>query len=243
MTVTTRSQARAKNTPMMTRARSRGVALPTPPLTVTQRNRTGTATPKTKGKATASGKTRKSDARARKLIVNVRVPHRMSTPTISHNSARHIPTFTPLSPLTPLPSPSPGPFDMDTEMNENARFTTPQPMRPNGPRVRFDVQTLSLVQPTPDEPAMNMNMTDFAAGIAGDWVLSPGGTSQRLIVVPEDTSIMAERERQRIEQAKANEIFQRQYDILMASREAAEKRHIEFMRQHCEDLEDYAMHI
>ncbi|KAK1224634.1 hypothetical protein PQX77_012436, partial [Marasmius sp. AFHP31] len=133
------------------------------------------------------------------------------------------------------------PLDMDTEMNEDFRFTTPQPMRPNGPRVRFDVQTLSLVQPTPDEPAMNM--TDFAAGIAGDWILSPGGTSQRLIVVPEDTSLMAERERQRTEQVKANEIFQRQYDILMASREEAEKKHIEFMRQHGEGLEDYAMQI
>ncbi|ESK84927.1 hypothetical protein Moror_9258 [Moniliophthora roreri MCA 2997] len=63
---------------------------------------------------------------------------------------------------------------------------------------------------------------DFCDGIPGTWTRSPSGT-RRLVVIPDDVSAEANRERESRKQTRYDEIFREQYDLLMKGREESDR--------------------
>ncbi|KAL0564904.1 hypothetical protein V5O48_017127 [Marasmius crinis-equi] len=205
---------------MLTRARSKATA---PPPRTTQRKRPGTKAPKAKTTvAAASAKTPRSKGkgRTRKLKADVSTSERSSC--MAPPDATHAP-------------------DAQTSIvglaKEESRFTTPAPLR----RVHFDVDTLTLTMAPQDD--IPRGFAEIPTRIPGDWQRSPGGTSQRLIVVPEDTTPQAQHAREMERHVSINKIFQEQYDLLLAGGEEASRRHQEFLRENGGLMDGDAMEI
>ncbi|KAL0574796.1 hypothetical protein V5O48_007169 [Marasmius crinis-equi] len=117
---------------------------------------------------------------------------------------------------------------------------------------RFDVENLTFVTVPSDDgtstnastvvlsdpvdtvrrqrPSQFLSPRDIAAGIPGMWTRSPGESSRRLVVVPEERGAQEERLRGLGNQVQYNRIFQEQYDRMLLGREACMQRHEEFMR-------------
>ncbi|KAJ8073331.1 hypothetical protein PM082_011603 [Marasmius tenuissimus] len=125
---------------------------------------------------------------------------------------------------------------------------TPAPTPTSRQRVRFDVNNLVLVPPLEvaeedndastvilNEPQRHstpryLSARDLVASIPGNWVRSPGESSQRLVIVHEDTSVEAGRATEGTSQARINEIFQEQYERLIRDRDECMSRHRETVR-------------
>ncbi|KAK1231712.1 hypothetical protein PQX77_005160, partial [Marasmius sp. AFHP31] len=136
----------------------------------------------------------------------------------------------------------------DMDERTDTPIPTPAPTPTPRQRVRFDVNNLVLVPPLEvaeeDNDASTVILTepqrhstprylsarDLVASIPGNWVRSPGQSSQRLVVVPEDTSVEAGRATEGASQARINEIFQEQYERLIRDRDECMIRHRESAR-------------
>ncbi|KAF9255753.1 hypothetical protein L218DRAFT_827856, partial [Marasmius fiardii PR-910] len=65
--------------------------------------------------------------------------------------------------------------------------------------------------------------------ISGDWIPSPGQTTRRLILVPEDTSSEAAFRRELDRQSRCDEIFREQYEILLRNGEGSHQLFAELL--------------
>ncbi|KAJ8081237.1 hypothetical protein PM082_018082 [Marasmius tenuissimus] len=170
-----------------------------------------------------------------------RAPRKSDAPVLKPDFPTHFAS-------SPYPSTYGTPLVMSMDDIDDSRFRT-STQHPSQ-RVRFDVENLTLIPPPiGDDLSSNASTIvsselpqqylpqfrfpssrDIVESIPGNWVRSPGECSQRLALVVEDTSAHGERERELVDQARVNQIFQQEYDRMMNDQEGRQEE--KFVRKH-----------